>query len=185
MTDVKSTLRATARAARDAAHASGNGAAEQATRLLLGFLTPFRGAVMAGYMPLGSELDPRPAMRQLEGHGPVAVPVVEGKARPLRFDRWSSTCEMVSGAFGAMIPKESDPIRPDVLIVPMLAFNREGHRLGYGGGFYDRTLAGLRATGQVFAVGFAYGAQEVRDLPIEPTDAPLDAIVTEREVLTF
>ena len=92
---------------------------------------------------------------------------------------------MVPGAFGARVPKASEPVVPDVVIVPMLAFDRNGHRLGYGGGFYDRTLAALRAQQDVFAVGLAYAAQELKGLPFEATDAPLDAIVTEREVLTF
>nr|WP_281261405.1 5-formyltetrahydrofolate cyclo-ligase [Celeribacter persicus] len=183
--DVKAQMRRQAREVRDRAHARGMGAAEQASKLLLGFLTPHRGKVTAGYMPLGSEIDPRPAMTVLHGRGPVAVPVVEAKAHPLRFDRWTPEFAMVEGAFGALIPERSEPVVPEVVIVPMLAFNRAGHRLGYGGGFYDRTLAMLRARGPVFAVGLVYAAQELPNLPVEPTDAPLDAIVTEREVLTF
>ncbi|WP_417275144.1 5-formyltetrahydrofolate cyclo-ligase [Celeribacter halophilus] len=185
----KTALRAQAKVAREEAHAQslaqGGAAARQAVQLLLGFLQPHVGQVIAGYMPLGSELDPRPAMTELSMHGPVAVPVVEAKAQPLRFDLWTPEAEMKPGAFGAAIPKISEPVVPEVVIVPMLAFNRAGHRLGYGGGFYDRTLAKLRADGSVFAVGLAYAGQEAHELPVEPTDAPLDAIVTEREVLTF
>lgn len=185
----KTALRAQAKVAREEAHAQslaqGGAAARQAVQLLLGFLQPHVGQVIAGYMPLGSELDPRPAMRELSMQGPVAVPVVEAKAQPLRFDLWTPEAEMIPGAFGAAIPKTSNPVVPEVVIVPMLAFNRAGHRLGYGGGFYDRTLAKLRADGPVFAVGLAYAGQEAHELPVEPTDAPLDAIVTEREVLTF
>ncbi|WP_434288207.1 5-formyltetrahydrofolate cyclo-ligase [Celeribacter sp. SCSIO 80788] len=183
--DVKARLRRQAKEARDLAHAQDLGAADQATKMLLGFLTPHKGKVTAGYMPLGSEIDPRPAMSVLHDRGPVAVPVVEAKAQPLRFDRWTPEGAMVEGAFGALIPAASEPVIPEVVIVPMLAFNRAGHRLGYGGGFYDRTLAKLRAMGSVFAVGLVYAAQELPDIPVEPTDAPLDAIVTEREVLTF
>lgn len=188
-TALKTALRARAKAARDAAHAQseaeGGAAARQATELLVGFLTPFAGKLTAGYMPLGSELNPLNAMARLHARGPVAVPVVEAKAQPLRFDLWTPDAEMVPGAFGALIPAVSAPVMPEVVIVPMLAFNRDGHRLGYGGGFYDRTLAKLRAHGPVFAVGLAYAGQEAHDVPVEPTDAPLDAIVTEREVLTF
>lgn len=188
-TALKTALRTRAKAARDAAHAQsealGGAAARQATQLLLGFLTPHAGKMTAGYMPLGSELDPRAAMARLHTRGPVAVPVVEAKAQPLRFDLWMPDMEMLPGAFGALIPVSSAPVVPEVVIVPMLAFNRDGHRLGYGGGFYDRTLAKLRASGPVFAVGLAYAGQEAHDVPVEPTDAPLDAIVTEREVLTF
>ncbi|WP_460272174.1 5-formyltetrahydrofolate cyclo-ligase [Celeribacter sp. ULVN23_4] len=182
---VKAKLRREAKAARDEAYAQDMGSAELATKMLLGLLSPHRGKVTAGYMPLGSEIDPRPAMAVLHGLGPVAVPVVEAKAQPLRFDLWTPQAAMVSGTFGALIPELSHPVEPEVVIVPMLAFNREGHRLGYGGGFYDRTLARLRARGPVYAVGLVYAAQEFPDIPVEPTDAPLDAIVTEREVLTF
>lgn len=183
--DLKSALRARARVARAKAHKTGGLAASQAAQLLLGFLTPFRGQVIAGYLPIDTEIDPRAVMTALARSGPVAVPVVEAKAQPLRFDLWTPDTVMVKGAFGTLTPERSMPVTPTVLIVPMLAFSRHGHRLGYGGGFYDRTLAQLRAQGSVFAVGLAYGAQEAPDLPVEGTDAPLDAIVTEREVLTF
>lgn len=181
----KAELRKEAKAARDLAHGAGDGAAKQARQLLLGFLKPYAGLSVAGYMPIGSELDPRPAMAELCRRGRVAVPVVEAKAQPLRFDLWTPETEMAPGAFGALIPARSEPITPQVVIVPMLAFSRAGHRLGYGGGFYDRTLEKLRADAPVFAIGLAYAGQELQDLPVEPTDAPLDAIVTEREVLTF
>lgn len=89
---------------------------------------------------------------------------------------------MVPGAFGALIPEGGEAVDPDVLIVPLLAFDRHGFRLGYGGGFYDRTLEGLRARKSILAIGFAYESQEMDEVPIEPTDQPLDLIVTEREV---
>ncbi|WP_417249991.1 5-formyltetrahydrofolate cyclo-ligase [Celeribacter sp.] len=184
--DLKAHARRHARAQRAEAHA-GRGAAvtAQTARLLLGFLTPHFGKVVAGYMPIQSEIDPRVAMAALTAHGPVAVPVVEREAAPLRFDRWRPETEMVAGRYGAQVPAHSDPVTPDVVIVPMLAFNRDGHRLGYGGGYYDRTLAALRSERDVLAVGLAYAAQEMRDFPVAPTDAPLDALVTESEVITF
>lgn len=186
MTDLKAAARTHAHKLRAMAHeARGGGVTAQASQLLLGFLTPFFGKAVAGYMPIHSEIDPRVAMAALTAHGSVAVPVVERKAAPLRFDLWTPETEMVEGAFGARVPKVSEPVVPDVLIVPLLAFNRAGHRLGYGGGFYDRTLAQLRARGEVMAVGLAYAGQEMGDFPVAPTDAPLDAIVTENEVMTF
>ncbi|MCA0042951.1 5-formyltetrahydrofolate cyclo-ligase [Celeribacter litoreus] len=181
----KAALRREARLKRDAAHAEGGTANAVATDLLYGFLKPFRGKVIAGYMPLGSEIDPRPLMHKMAKLGPVCVPIVEARAQPLRFDLWTPQSDLVEGAFGAMIPAHSEPVRPDVIIVPLLGFSREGQRLGYGGGFYDRTLEKLRKSGEVYAVGFAYSAQEVEDLVVEPTDAPLDAIVTERGIVTF
>ena len=92
---------------------------------------------------------------------------------------------MMPGEFGAAIPAEGAWIEPEVLIVPLLAFDARGYRLGYGGGFYDRTLEGLRARGPVLAVGFAFDAQEVAEVPTEPTDQRLDAVVTESGVRLF
>jgi 5-formyltetrahydrofolate cyclo-ligase len=92
---------------------------------------------------------------------------------------------MVEGAFKALIPEGGAELVPSVLIVPLVAFDRRGFRLGYGGGFYDRTLEGLRARGPVTAIGFGFAAQEMAEVPIEPTDQRLDLIVTERSVLRF
>jgi len=92
---------------------------------------------------------------------------------------------MQAGPFGAKIPLVAEPVTPSVLIVPLLAFDRNGYRLGYGGGYYDRTLEILRANGPVLAVGFAYAAQQIDTVPTEATDQPLDAVVTEEFVITF
>jgi 5-formyltetrahydrofolate cyclo-ligase len=150
---------------------------------LSAFLAGHRGVPVAGYMPIRSEIDPRPAMAEAAAHGPVGVPVIDGAGLPLRFARWEPEAEMVAGAFGALIPADPEFIVPEILIVPLVAFDRAGGRLGYGGGFYDRTLQGLRARGPVLAAGFAYAAQEARDLPLETTDQPLDMIITERGIL--
>ncbi len=128
-----------------------------------------------------SELDPRPAMAA--HRGPVAVPVILDNGLPLAFRAWSPTTPMQPGAFGALIPETGDWLSPSVLIVPLLAFDRRGFRLGYGGGFYDRTLEHLRINGPVTAIGFAYSAQELPAVPIEPTDQPLDLIVTETSII--
>ena len=84
-----------------------------------------------------------------------------------------------------MIPETDAFFEPEILIVPLVAFDRQGGRLGYGGGFYDRTLELLRSKRATLAIGFAYAAQEVEELPLEPTDQPLDMVVTEREVISF
>ena len=135
-------------------------------------------------MAMRSEIDPMPAMIEAHRHGPVALPVIAAHGAPLRFRRWEPGIAMVDGGFGALIPVEGDWITPRVLIVPLVAFDRHGGRLGYGGGFYDRTLAALRAAGPVLAIGFAWAAQEAADFPLEATDEPLDLIVTEAEVIT-
>ncbi|TCO70889.1 5-formyltetrahydrofolate cyclo-ligase [Rhodovulum euryhalinum] len=174
-------MRAAALERRAAAHDPARGAA--AVARLLDVLAPHMGRPVSGYMPMRSEIDPLAAMAALVGHGPVGVPVIEARGAPLAFHRWTPGCAMRPGPFGAQVPDGGVPMLPEVLIVPLLAFDRTGARLGYGGGFYDRTLAMLRARGPVLAVGLAYAAQEVARVPVEPTDQLLDAIVTEDETI--
>lgn len=154
-----------------------------AVAYLLEAVLPYKGRPLAGYMPIRTEVDPVPVMAAMDAFGPVCVPVIEAAGRPLQFHAWTPGCEMVEGAFGAAIPAKSEVVIPQVVIVPLVAFDRKGGRLGYGGGFYDRTLEGLRARGPVTAIGYAFAAQEAEDLPLETTDQPLDAIVTEAGVL--
>jgi 5-formyltetrahydrofolate cyclo-ligase len=177
---VKMAARQEGFARRKAAHAEdpGTGAG-----LLSEVLAGYRGVPLAGYMPIRSEINPLPAMAEASAHGEVGVPVIVGQAQPLRFARWEPEMPMVSGPFGARIPAEPSYFEPEILIVPLVAFDANGGRLGYGGGFYDRTLEALRAKRATLAVGFAYAAQEAETLPLEPTDQPLDMIVTETRVL--
>ena len=172
--EIKAEARKAAFAARKGAFAAGQG---RAADLLADFLAPHRGKALSFYMPMRTEIDPLAAMAAHDG--PVGVPVIQGKGQPLRFREWSPGCALVKGDFGALIPAEGAWIDPDVLIVPMLAFDRRGNRLGYGGGFYDRTLERLRARRPRLAVGFAFAAQEVEQVPTEPTDQRLDAILTD------
>lgn len=134
---------------------------------------------MAGYWPIRTEIDPRPVMEALAGSRTLCLPVVDGPGLPLTFRRWQPGAAMEEGAFGAAVPARGDAVVPRSLIVPCLAFDDRGYRLGYGGGFYDRTLARLRKEGPVLAVAFAYEVQRAEELPIETADEPLDAIVTE------
>ncbi|MDK3018130.1 5-formyltetrahydrofolate cyclo-ligase [Pseudodonghicola flavimaris] len=183
MTDLaaaKAAARKAAFARRRAAHeAGGAGRAGVLSSVLAGY----RGVPLAGYMPIRTEIDPRPAMAEAAAHGPVAVPVIVAEAAPLRFALWEPEAEMVAGAFGAAVPARPEYVEPEILIVPLVAFDAAGNRLGYGGGFYDRTLEALRARRATLAIGFAYEAQAALDLPLEPTDQPLDLIVTERRVI--
>ena len=146
-------------------------------------LAGYRGVSLSGFMPIRTEIDPRPAMAEASAHGPVGVPVIIGAQQPLRFSRWTPDGAMIDGAFGARIPEVMDFFDPEIVIVPLLAFTRKGDRLGYGGGFYDRTLEQLRARRATLAIGFAFAGQEVDALPVEPTDQPLDMIVTEAGVI--
>ena len=185
MTDLaerKAQARKAAFARRKAAHASARpGTAAQLSAVLAGY----RAVPLAGYMPIRTEIDPRPAMAEAAAHGVVGVPVIEGEGLPLRFSRWSPGCDMTEGPFGARIPAVAEYFEPEILIVPLVAFDAAGNRLGYGGGFYDRTLELLRSRRATLAIGFAYDAQQADDLPLEPTDQPLDMIVTETRVLSF
>lgn len=173
----KAALRSACKARREALEVD----REAPARRLAGLLAAHRGRVLSGYWPLGAEADPRPAMRAHAG--PLCLPVVLGRGRALGFRAWAPGEALVPGAFGAMVPEAGGEVVPEVLIVPLLAFDRAGQRLGYGGGFYDRTLAGLRAQGPRLAIGLAFAAQEVASVPCEATDAPLDLIVTEAGVI--
>ncbi|EEW26316.1 5-formyltetrahydrofolate cyclo-ligase [Rhodobacter ferrooxidans] len=170
----KAATRTAAFATRKAAFAAGQG---QAAELLADWLAPHAGKVLAGYMAMRTEIDPTAAMAA--HRGPVCVPVIAGPAQPLKFREWTPGCEMIPGEFGALIPAEGAWLDPQVLIVPLLAFDARGYRLGYGGGFYDRSLQGLRARHPVLATGFAFAAQQIPQVPIDATDQRLDAILTE------
>ena len=180
LSDIKAEARARAFARRQSAWDKGHPAP---TALLTEVLASHRGRPLSGYLPMRSEIDPLPAMAEAARHGPVGVPVTPRRGQPLSFRQWTPESVMVDGGFGTRIPEAGNWIVPEVLIVPLVAFDRKGGRLGYGGGFYDRTLAMLRAAGPVTAIGFAWAAQEDDGLPLEETDAPLDLIVTESGVI--
>lgn len=172
----KADLRARALAARAA-----GGDAAALDRELIAALAPFAGAVLAGYWPIRDEADPRPAMAA--HRGPLVLPVVTGRGLPLVFRRWQGGA-LEPGAFGTAHPSESaEVLVPNVLIVPLAGFDRRGNRLGYGGGFYDRTLESLRKSGPVTALGLAFDCQRLDHIPAEPLDQPLDMIVTESGII--
>lgn len=168
---------------RKAVQSDVNGA--QAAQHLLEVLRPHEGKVISGYMPIRTEISPLPAMLGMIGHAPMTVPVIQGDRLPLIFREWRPDAPMIDGPFGALVPAEGAFLTPQVLIVPLLAFDRHGYRLGYGGGFYDRTLEALRLEGPVLAVGYAFAGQEVAEVPRDAHDQPLDMIVTEEGALPF
>lgn len=175
----KRTMRRAAKTARaDAASAE---KAAQAVRNALKFFGPSNGRCLAAYLPIGSELDPTVALEVWCKGAPTALPIAE-RNKALTFCRWSPGDPTRNGAFNVPVPEIFDAIRPDILIVPLLAFDARGYRLGYGGGHYDRTLHAMRGQGGVLAVGIAFAAQEVAHVPTEQTDQALDAIVTENGV---
>ncbi len=144
--------------------------------------------VVSAYWPMGTEMDVRPLMRALGAHGhTLALPVVTAPATPLTFRRWQDGDVLIDGGFGTSVPRADAPeLTPDILIVPMLGFDEAGYRLGYGGGFYDRTLAKLRQGGagtSPFAIGAAFAGQRLDTAPRGPHDQPLNAIATERGII--
>jgi 5-formyltetrahydrofolate cyclo-ligase len=176
-----------ARRAEMSARSGGFAASAVAERIMQDVSMP-AGAVVSAYWPLEGELDPRPAMRRLAERGHVlALPRMQGRLQPLRFHRWGIDDALVEGRFRVMEPAEGEPVlQPDVMLVPLLAFDRAGRRLGYGAGFYDRTLAALRAEEpRLLALGVAFAGQEVSEVPDGPQDEVLDAVITEEAVHWF
>jgi 5-formyltetrahydrofolate cyclo-ligase len=143
------------------------------------------GTIISGFMPMKTEINPLPLLRKLADAGAsLALPVVEGRGKPLVMRAWLWGEELGSGVWGIREPKPQAPqVDPDILLVPLLAFDRAGYRLGYGGGYYDLTIAGLRARKAVTAVGIAFAAQEVASVPTTPRDVRLDLVLTERDVI--
>jgi 5-formyltetrahydrofolate cyclo-ligase len=145
------------------------------------------GAIVAGFMPMKSEIDPLPLMRKLAAAGArLALPVVAGQGQPLTMRAWAFGEPLVAGVWGIREPPPIAPaVAPDLLLVPLLAFDRAGHRIGYGAGYYDMTVAALRAQRVVVAIGVAFAAQEIAAVPATPRDVPLDLVLTEHEVIDY
>jgi len=182
----KQTLRENALAARAMMrHAAGEVAAARFAARALKLIEGLSGQTVSGYVPVRHEMDVSPLMEALARTGKtLALPVVAKAGAPLIFRQYTPGKPLVPGAFSIPVPPASAPlVRPDILIVPLAAFDRAGNRLGYGGGFYDRTLAALRAQGRVTAIGAAFHGQELDAIPREKTDQPLDWIVTDRETI--
>ncbi|GAB4372382.1 MAG: hypothetical protein Kow00114_33780 [Kiloniellaceae bacterium] len=182
----KRRLRQVAKAARAAAAAAAPGAAEALAEHFLAAVAVSPGAPLSAYWPMGDEIDPRPLMQALSARGhPLALPAIRAAGQPLDFRAWRPGEPLEPAGFGTRQPPAgAAPVRPRVLLVPLLAFDAAGYRLGYGGGFYDRSLALLRRAGDILAVGLAYAAQQVPAVPREATDQRLDLVVTERGVIT-
>jgi len=179
------------RQAREIRHKAARQAGDLVARAIraraLRLIRELPGEIISGYVPVKGEADVMPLMRALARAGrTLALPVVERPAAPLIFRRWEPGDELIAGAHGIPVPPESAPeLQPDILLVPLLAFDRAGHRLGYGGGYYDRTLSALRARKPVTAIGIAHAEQEIPRIPALPTDARLDWIITGRETISI
>jgi 5-formyltetrahydrofolate cyclo-ligase len=143
------------------------------------------GAIVSGYAPIKSEISPLPLMRRAADAGAkLALPVIQGRGTPLIMRAWGFGETLGSGVWGIREPKPEAPeVFPDILLVPLLSFDRAGYRLGYGAGYYDMTIARLRAMKPVVAIGIAFAAQEVDEVPKTPRDERLDLVLTEREII--
>jgi 5-formyltetrahydrofolate cyclo-ligase len=181
----KASLRRDATERRRAAVRDNPDAGAAARDNFLGVVKVPTGIPISAYWPLEEEFDPRPLFTALHRRGhPIGLPVILGKGQPLLFRLWEPAAELVRGAFRVMTPPPTAPeLVPQMLLVPLLAFDRAGYRLGYGGGFYDRTIANLRAAGEALTVGVTFAALEVPAVPRDDTDQPLDWIVTDREAI--
>jgi 5-formyltetrahydrofolate cyclo-ligase len=134
-----------------------------------------------------SEINPVPLMRKLADAGAtLALPAIGGRGKPLIMRAWTFGEPLASGQWGIREPvPEAPEVAPDVLIVPLAAFDRGGHRIGYGAGYYDMTINALRAKKKVTAIGIAFAAQEIPQVPATQRDARLDLVLTERETIDF
>jgi 5-formyltetrahydrofolate cyclo-ligase len=144
-------------------------------------------AVVSGYAPIRGELDPKPLMQALAARGArLALPAVEQPGRPLRFHAWQPGDPMLRSPLGIDEPRREAPeLIPDILLVPLAAFDALGHRIGYGAGYYDYTLDALRAARPILAVGLAFAVQQIEAVPAAAHDVALDYVLTERETLIF
>lgn len=181
----KKQLRSSASAARAAAYKAVPDAPRQLAERLCDAEAIPKQAAVSGYWPMGSELDTRPLLQMLHERGHrLCLPVVVRSGARLVFRLWQPGDELEPAGFGTQVPAESQPdVIPNVLLVPLLAFDREGYRLGYGGGFYDRTLSHWREKRNILAIGLAFAGQEMSAVPRGKHDQPLDMIVTEDEVI--
>jgi 5-formyltetrahydrofolate cyclo-ligase len=186
-TPSKGDLRTAALARRDALDVGHRAAAAQAiaTRGLPVAVKP--GTVVAGYSPIRSEIDPVLLMRTLAAQGArLALPAVTARGKSLIFRAWSATGALMLGPLGILEPSPAAAeLVPDIMLVPLAAFDRAGHRIGYGAGHYDTTLAHLRKGKPITAIGIAFAVQEIKTVPMQPHDVALDYVLTEKRTFDF
>jgi 5-formyltetrahydrofolate cyclo-ligase len=183
--EAKAALRREATVRRDALPAEARKAAAEALAARAFPLPITPGAVVSGFMPLKSEINPLPLMQKLSAAGArLALPRIVGRGSPLSMRVWELGAALERGQWGIREPKADAPeVDPDVLLVPLLAFDRAGYRIGYGAGYYDMTIRRLRGLKVAAAIGVAFAGQEVPKVPTTPRDEQLDLVLTEREVI--
>jgi len=154
-----------------------------ASRLLPFTVTP--GSVVSGFLPIKTEINPLPLLRKLAAAGAkLALPVIAGRGKPLTMRAYAVGDPLDPGQWGIREPLPSaGEVDPDILIVPLACFDRRGHRIGYGAGYFDQTITRLRAIKPVIAAGIGFAVQEIERVPETARDARLDLVLTEREVI--
>jgi 5-formyltetrahydrofolate cyclo-ligase len=185
VSELKSIIRKDALIRRDAIPAAERAQAAE-TIAARAFPLPIKpGIIVSGFMPLKTEINPLPLLRRLSEQGAqLALPAIAGRGKPLILRAFTFGDELASGQWGIREPKPDAPeAAPDILLVPLLAFDRNGHRIGYGAGYYDMTIMKLRAAKPVIAAGIAFAAQEIDQAPVTARDARLDLVLTEREAI--
>ncbi|HEU4659257.1 MAG TPA: 5-formyltetrahydrofolate cyclo-ligase [Pseudolabrys sp.] len=185
VSDQKAQLRAEALARRDALPAEQRSAAAEAIAARTFPVVVPRGAIVSGFMPLKTEINPLPLMRKLADTGAkLALPAIAGRGKPLVMRAYAFGDEFARGQWGIREPKpEKAEVFPDIMIVPLACFDRKGHRIGYGAGYYDMTIHRMRSMKKVIAVGLAFAVQEIPAVPATERDERLDLVLTEREVI--
>jgi 5-formyltetrahydrofolate cyclo-ligase len=187
ITEQKSSLRDAALALRDALPPQQRQQAAEAiaARALPVDVKP--GAIVAGFMPMKTEVNPLPLLRKFAAAGArLALPCIAGRGKPLIMRAWDFGDPFKAGQWGIREPvPEAPQVRPDILIVPLACFDRAGHRVGYGAGYYDMTIHALRAQKSIIAIGIAFAAQEIAEVPATEHDERLDLVLTEKKVIEF
>jgi 5-formyltetrahydrofolate cyclo-ligase len=186
LAEIKKQARTTASAIRKIAHAAQSDVAPlQLAAHRFPVQLQIGQQIVSAFYPYQSEIDTGPLLGRLAGEGwTTCLPIVLGDGLPLEFRRWAPGAPTIKGVWGIPRPPEdAELVTPEVLIIPLLSFDRKGFRLGYGGGFYDRTLEKLRTWKNIIAIGVGYAAQEVDHVPVGQHDQPLNYIMTEREII--
>ena len=183
----KADLRSSALAKRDALSDDQRAAAAEAMakRGLPFEIEP--GTIVSGYSPIRNEIDPAPLLRKLAAQGArLALPVVLARGKSLVFRAWSPDDRLMLGPLGIPEPSPAAAeVIPDIMLVPLAAFDRQGHRIGYGAGHYDYTLEHLRKAKAIVAIGVAFSVQEIKAVPAQAHDVALDYVLTEKKVFDF
>ncbi len=183
----KARLRAAALARRDALPPGERAAAAETIAARVLPVAFKRGQIVSGFMPMQSEINPLPLLRKFAAAGAkLALPAIAGRGKPLIMRAYTFGDELARGQWGIREPKpQARAVDPDILIVPLACFDRAGHRIGFGAGYYDMTINALRAKKAITAIGVAFATQEIPQVPATERDARLDLVLTERELIDF